>query len=60
MPNKTCALFGCAVNDRGYKNCGECAELPCISFLELKDPNTSQEEHMTSIKVRVGRLKGIQ
>jgi hypothetical protein len=26
----------------------------------LKDPNTSQEEHLASIHVRAARLKGIQ
>jgi hypothetical protein len=60
MPNKTCALFHCAVNDRGYKDCGECQELPCKMFLEQKDPSTSQEEHLALIGVRVARLKGIQ
>jgi len=60
MPNKTCSLFGCAVNERGYNNCGGCSELPCKTFIEQKDPNISQEEHLASIKVRVARLKGIQ
>ena len=60
LPGKTCALFNCAVNERGYKNCGGCAELPCRKFVELKDPNTSQEEHLATIHVRAARLKGIQ
>lgn len=58
MPNKTCALYDCAVNVRGHVNCGACAELPCKMFVEQKDPNSSQEEHLAAIKVRVARLKG--
>jgi hypothetical protein len=60
LPNKTCVLYSCAVNDKGYTDCGECDELPCKRFFELKDPNTSQEEHLASIQMRAARLKGIQ
>jgi hypothetical protein len=60
MPDKTCALFNCTLNERGYNSCGACAELPCKSFLELKDPNASQEEHLASISERIARLKGIR
>ena len=60
MPNKTCSLYHCSVNERGYKNCCGCAELPCATFIQQKDPNSSQEEHLAAINVRVARLKGIQ
>jgi hypothetical protein len=59
LPTKTCVLFDCAVNKHGYNDCGGCRELPCKNFLEQKDPNSSQEEHLAAIKVRVARLKGV-
>jgi len=57
MPNGTCSLFDCSVNTRKYKNCGACAELPCKMFTDLKDPNSSEEEHQKTLIERVKRLK---
>ena len=58
MPSKVCPLFDCAVNIKGLKDCGSCDELPCKTFLGMKDPNSTEEEHQISIKQRVSRLKG--
>lgn len=41
------------MNQRGHKDCGECAELPCATFLQMKDPATSDEEHQRMIGIRV-------
>jgi hypothetical protein len=57
MPNRTCALYDCAVNVRHLHDCGGCAELPCARFVELKDPNVSEEEHKAGLVRRVAALK---
>lgn len=57
MPSKLCPLYDCAVNQRGYIDCGDCADLPCSTFLQMKDPSTSDEIHLQMIGVRVGLLK---
>jgi hypothetical protein len=57
MPTKVCPLYDCSVNKKGFKDCGECSELPCALFLNMKDPNTTNEEHKKSIGVRVVLLK---
>jgi len=57
MPDKVCPLFQCAFNDRGYKSCGDCDELPCAMFLQMKDPASTDEEHQRMIQVRVERLR---
>ncbi len=57
MPDKICPLFKCSVIEKKYKNCGQCAELPCKKFTELKDPNITMEEHKKSINERMLRLK---
>ena len=57
MPGKVCPLYDCAVNKRGYHDCGDCAELPCANFLEMKDPALSDEEHHYMLKVRVDMLR---
>ncbi|MFC2152801.1 DUF3795 domain-containing protein [Bacteroidota bacterium] len=48
-----CPLYDCSVNLKSYKNCGECAKLPCQKFKDLKDPNISEKEHILGIKKRV-------
>ena len=53
----SCPLYACAVTERGYKSCGECAELPCRLFFEMKDPSMTDEEHKKSIDERVNILK---
>jgi len=56
LPNKVCSLYECAVTNKGFNSCGDCKELPCKMFVELKDPNSTEEEHQKSIKERVIRL----
>ena len=57
MPSKVCPLYDCAVNQRKYKDCGQCAELPCGTFLQMKDPNSTDEEHQKSLGIRVALLR---
>lgn len=57
MPGKVCPLFKCAFTDHEYESCGDCNELPCALFLQMKDPSTSDEEHLKMIQVRVERLR---
>ncbi len=57
VPDKICTLYKCAVIDKKFNSCGQCAELPCKKFTDLKDPNTSDEQHQKSIGERVKRLK---
>jgi len=57
MPSKVCPLFDCSVNKKGLKDCGPCLDLPCETFLNMKDPNISDEEHQRSIGIRVALLR---
>jgi hypothetical protein len=57
MPGKTCPMYDCSVNKKGLKNCGGCAELPCKLFRDMKDPNSTEEEHQKSIDIRSMRLR---
>jgi hypothetical protein len=57
MPAKVCPMYDCAVNKKGYNNCGSCNELPCKLFQDMRDPKSTEEEHQASIVVRVARLK---
>jgi hypothetical protein len=57
MPNKTCPLYFCAVETHHLHHCGECPELPCSKYFEMKDPKSSEEEHKTGIVQRVKVLR---
>lgn len=54
---KVCPLYDCPVNQKGYKTCGECSELPCQMFYDWKDPSMTEEAHIQSIHERVKILK---
>ena len=56
LPGKVCTLYECAVTKKGYEDCGDCSELPCKMFKELKDPNSTEEEHLKALEERVQRL----
>lgn len=58
-PEKICPLYNCAVLNKKLNNCGECRELPCNKFIQLKDPNITEEEHQLSIKNRVNNLRSV-
>ena len=57
MPNKVCPMYDCAVNKKGYRNCGEYSELPCQLFMNMKDPSSTEEQHLASIGQRVRLLR---
>jgi len=52
-----CPLFACAAQ-KTLSNCGDCSELPCQRFDDLKDPDLSEEEHRKMIQKRVDMLQG--
>ena len=58
MPSKVCPLYDCSVNKFKYRDCGDCGEVPCKTFREMKDPNSTDEEHRQGLIDRVARLKG--
>ena len=59
IPGGICPLYGCAHNTKKLEHCGGCAELPCKIYYEMKDPNSSQEDHLAMITLRTERLKSL-
>ena len=57
MPEKICPLYNCSVNQKGFRNCGDCQDLPCKLFREMKDPSLSDREHQISLRKRVAALR---
>lgn len=55
---KQCELYRCS-SEHGFAHCGQCAELPCQMWHDLKDPSQSDEEHQQALQVRAQRLLGL-
>ena len=55
---KACPIYECCRNEKVYKSCGECSELPCALILGTRDPSMSEEEFMKNVDERVKRLRG--
>lgn len=57
MPGGICPIYDCCINQRQLEHCGVCEELPCGIFLELRDPNMSDEEFRESLDNRQKELR---
>lgn len=51
-----CPIYKC-VGEKKLGDCGECAELPCKIWIDMKDPEWTDEQHQESIRVRVKALR---
>lgn len=49
---EVCPIYDCCMNTRQLEHCGLCDELPCETFLSLRDPSLSDEEFERSIEER--------
>lgn len=56
IDKEICPVYQCC-DDKKIKNCGECSELPCKMWFELKDPEMTDAQHKVSIDKRVERLR---
>lgn len=53
----TCAIYDCTVNQKGFRDCGACAEAPCTIWRQTRDPRYSDEEFEENIRMRMTALK---
>jgi hypothetical protein len=57
MNVECCPLYNCCVNKKQLEHCGLCSELPCETFLALRDPSLSDEEAETALIMRQNDVK---
>jgi hypothetical protein len=57
IPSGICPIYNCCSNQKQIEHCGLCADFPCKIFLELRDPNMSDEEFQNSLIKRQEVLK---
>lgn len=53
-----CAIYDCTVNQKQFKNCGECSKAPCEIWMKTRDPKYSDEEFAENVKTRIQALRG--
>ncbi len=56
MNVEACPLYNCSVNTKKLEHCGLCSELPCETFLALRDPSLSDEEAEKALAARQNDL----
>ena len=57
IPSGICPIYDCCNNQKQIKHCGMCGAFPCKIFMELRDPNMSDEEFQKSLTARQEALK---
>jgi hypothetical protein len=57
LPGRVCPLYECCRNHKQLEHCGLCTEFPCRVFLELRDPNMSDEAFQQALNERQKSLK---
>jgi len=51
-----CPVYNCCVNGKQLEHCGLCSELPCETFMQLRDPALSDEEAKQALIARQNDL----
>ena len=54
-----CGIYDCCIQQKGFKHCGHCSELPCNLFLESKDPTKTKAENEGILAKQIQQLKGM-
>lgn len=49
---RMCPLYRCAVMEKRYHSCGECAEMPCEKFNRVRGPALTAEENPYGFRER--------
>jgi hypothetical protein len=57
MPARICPLHDCCRNQRQLEHCGVCDDFPCATFLDLRDPDMSDEAFRKSLEDRQKELR---
>ena len=51
-----CPFFACCREDKGFRDCGSCPELPCELFSDCVDPEAGSEENERWLAERLRAL----
>ena len=54
---KACPIFECVTDNKGFKDCGECAMAPCEIWMNTRDPRYTDEEFADNVNARIQALK---
>jgi len=57
MQMDVCPIHDCCRGQKRMEHCGLCEAFPCKTFMELRDPNMSDEEYRRSLKSRQTALE---
>ena len=52
-----CPIYRCVREEKGFRDCGQCREIPCRIWQDTRDPAVSDEAFAADIRLRVDNLK---
>lgn len=52
-----CPIYRCVREEKGFRDCGQCGEIPCRIWQDTRDPAVSDEAFAADIRLRVDNLK---
>ena len=60
MPEgKACPIYACCAGKHRFATCAGCGQLPCDTWLAVRDPSMTEEGFKKSVEDRVRTLRGI-
>lgn len=57
VPGGVCFLHDCCSVQRKLEHCGLCGDFPCMTFLQARDPEMSDEQFKASVEARQEALR---
>jgi hypothetical protein len=51
-----CPIYECVTIKKHLNDCGQCPDMPCNLWRDLKDPHYTDEQHAAGIAERAARL----
>lgn len=52
-----CPFYACCVEDKKWRTCGQCRELPCGLFEQTRDPALGDDAFQAELRARIRALK---
>ncbi|WP_424358195.1 DUF3795 domain-containing protein [Methanocella sp. MCL-LM] len=54
---KACPIHDCCTGKEHLAHCGQCRQLPCQLFRDIRDPSMSDEQFEAGLKAREAELR---
>ncbi|WP_040198234.1 DUF3795 domain-containing protein [Candidatus Soleaferrea massiliensis] len=57
---EVCDIYACCTQERKFKHCGQCEQLPCERYTAVSDPTKSEEENQSDLESQLAILRELR